>query len=300
MLLALENMIDEIVLLSDDFDLNETDAIYESYDSSSTIIENVSQTQQSIDRSSNFDTIDENIETRCQSLQKTATFPLKCDEQGAFVPMQCSDEICWCVDAAGNQLSKTPVFQKGEKNCEHTPIHTVNVALELINKKESIIQDASDNLRKDVTAILGLKPENFKSYQNAIGNVIVEFDLKHKENVELAFALENLIKQNRVTFFNDQLVPDPTLSRFNHHILIENEKPLPMPYLSTIVEDATIQTIVYVAGTTSAFLISILVAYITLKSYRQSRKPQPFRDNSNDMIKSDIKSRGLNDVKMMA
>lgn len=49
--------------------------------------------------------------TRCQALRA------QCDQQGKFLPMQCSQSLCWCVDEAGNQLPLTNSFQKGEQDC---------------------------------------------------------------------------------------------------------------------------------------------------------------------------------------
>lgn len=48
---------------------------------------------------------------RCQSLGG------QCDEEGKFLPTQCEEETCWCVDEAGNQLPNTNTFVKGEKTC---------------------------------------------------------------------------------------------------------------------------------------------------------------------------------------
>lgn len=49
--------------------------------------------------------------SRCQSLGG------QCDDQGKFLPTQCEEETCWCVDEAGNQLPNTNTFQKGQRAC---------------------------------------------------------------------------------------------------------------------------------------------------------------------------------------
>jgi hypothetical protein len=49
--------------------------------------------------------------TRCEALGG------QCDENGRFVPTQCEEETCWCVDEAGNQLPHTNTFKKGELVC---------------------------------------------------------------------------------------------------------------------------------------------------------------------------------------
>lgn len=53
----------------------------------------------------------EHVITRCQALRA------QCGQQGQFLPMQCSENLCWCVDEAGNQLPLTNSFQKGEQQC---------------------------------------------------------------------------------------------------------------------------------------------------------------------------------------
>lgn len=49
--------------------------------------------------------------TRCQSLGG------QCDSDGKFLPTQCEENTCWCVDEAGNQPPNTNTFQKGNKDC---------------------------------------------------------------------------------------------------------------------------------------------------------------------------------------
>lgn len=49
--------------------------------------------------------------SRCHSLGG------QCDEDGKFLPIQCEENTCWCVDEAGNQMPNTNTFQKGKKNC---------------------------------------------------------------------------------------------------------------------------------------------------------------------------------------
>lgn len=59
-----------------------------------------------------FDEEEITITTRCQALEA------QCDQHGKFLPMQCNNEdLCWCVDEAGNQLPLTNSFKKGEQQC---------------------------------------------------------------------------------------------------------------------------------------------------------------------------------------
>ncbi|KAJ8953038.1 hypothetical protein NQ314_007412 [Rhamnusium bicolor] len=49
--------------------------------------------------------------SRCEALGG------QCDEFGTFLPAQCENETCWCVDEAGNQLPNTNTFLRGERFC---------------------------------------------------------------------------------------------------------------------------------------------------------------------------------------
>lgn len=51
------------------------------------------------------------VTTRCEALGG------QCDENGKFLPTQCEEDTCWCVDEAGNQLLHTNTFKKGEISC---------------------------------------------------------------------------------------------------------------------------------------------------------------------------------------
>lgn len=48
---------------------------------------------------------------RCQALGG------QCDEDGKFLPTQCEDSTCWCVDEAGNQLPHSNTFKQGDQVC---------------------------------------------------------------------------------------------------------------------------------------------------------------------------------------
>lgn len=49
--------------------------------------------------------------SRCEALGA------QCDENEKFLPMQCDQEICWCVDESGNQLPHSNSFRKGDQIC---------------------------------------------------------------------------------------------------------------------------------------------------------------------------------------
>lgn len=51
------------------------------------------------------------IRSRCEALGA------QCDSDGKFLPAQCDQELCWCVDEAGNQLANSNTFKKGQNIC---------------------------------------------------------------------------------------------------------------------------------------------------------------------------------------
>ena len=57
------------------------------------------------------DNVEVSASTRCEALGG------QCDENGKFLPTQCEEDTCWCVDEAGNQLLHTNTFKKGEISC---------------------------------------------------------------------------------------------------------------------------------------------------------------------------------------
>lgn len=66
------------------------------------------------------DQIDVPSATRCEALGG------QCDENGKFLPTQCEENTCWCVDEAGNQLLHTNTFKKGEVQCGRQFKHNAN------------------------------------------------------------------------------------------------------------------------------------------------------------------------------
>lgn len=51
------------------------------------------------------------LRSRCEAVGGS------CDSNGQFLPIQCAQDMCWCVDEAGNQLPNTDAFRKGEQLC---------------------------------------------------------------------------------------------------------------------------------------------------------------------------------------
>lgn len=105
--------------------------------------------------------------TRCRSLAQTAPFPISCDSNGAFSPMQCNKKHCWCVDSAGNQLESSPMFEKGQYNCTPTPISSVIVEMHMQNNSVTSINNVYDLIRTELNQLLGRNVENLRVQENS-------------------------------------------------------------------------------------------------------------------------------------
>lgn len=205
--------------------------------------------------------------TRCNALKATASFTV-CDENGSFEPTQCNDEaICWCVDAAGNQISETSTFSIGTNKCVFTPIDIVSIELHLSNPNKKMFRNVYDTLKVELKQLLGDVPDNLRVHENADGNVFLKFDLTDDNKIDTAFALEEMVKQNNVLLVNGELRPDITMSRFVHR-----SSNLPVPQKAALIPESTFQTIVFILATTSAFLVSIFVVFIMLKRGKNKMK----------------------------
>lgn len=198
--------------------------------------------------------------TRCQALKNSASFPVACDDNGSFLPTQCSGEICWCVDSAGNQLSFSSTFKPGSVRCLYTPIDLVEIELHLHNPKKIALKDVYDNLKIEIKNLLGNEPNNFRVHENIDGNILVRFDLMDDNKIDTAFALEEMVKTNNLQLYNKNLIPDITQSRFLHRNAV-----LPAPQQVTGITENTFQMIVFILATGSAFLVSIFVVFVMLK-----------------------------------
>lgn len=205
--------------------------------------------------------------TRCLALKKGAPFSVACDNAGGFLPTQCNDEVCWCVDEAGNQLPFSGTFKISKrKHCVHTPIDSVTVQLHLTHKKGLTFNHLHNLLTRELTEILDDAPSNLAVRENdSESSVFITFDITDDAKIDKAFAIEEMVKQNQFFLGEGELRPDITMSRFVHH-----SSELPTPQRSSgrthvSIGENTFQTIVFVLTTTSAFLVSILVVFIMLK-----------------------------------
>ncbi|CAH1111232.1 unnamed protein product [Psylliodes chrysocephalus] len=146
---------------------------------------------------------------RCQSLGG------QCDEEGKFLPTQCEEETCWCVDEAGNQLPNTNTFVKGEKTCMTTPIEKADVtlgfrgefddvsAVPVVNQITKIIRSLKGNLNEE-----GIKTSI------TTDTLYINFSLIGSNKVDVAYKLEQLVMQQRLP----GLTADITRSRITHKL----------------------------------------------------------------------------------
>lgn len=206
--------------------------------------------------------------TRCQALKLAASFPVACDENGAFESTQCNGNTCWCVDAAGNQLPLSSTFKRGFRNCLFTPIDAVEIELHLNNPHQRLLLNLYEVLRNDLLSIIGGIFDNYRVHENNDGSVMLRFDLIEDNKVDDAFAIEEMVRDHAFVMYHGALTADVTQSRFSHKISTN----LPVPQQSSGIPENTFQTIVFVLATASAFLISILVVFVMLKRGKNKMK----------------------------
>lgn len=198
--------------------------------------------------------------TRCQALKLSVPFSVACDNSGSFLPTQCNDDVCWCVDSAGNQLPFSNTFTPGSHKCIYTPIDVVEIELLLNNPHSIPLKDVHDTLNQEIRNLLNNNPENFRVHENIDGNILLRFDLTDENKIDTAFALEQLVKQNSLLLYNKSLIPDITQSRFVHRSAV-----VPTPQRSNAITENTFHMIVFILATGSAFLVSIFVIFVMLK-----------------------------------
>ncbi|XP_030369392.1 uncharacterized protein LOC115620335 [Scaptodrosophila lebanonensis] len=201
--------------------------------------------------------------TRCRALAATATFPVSCDAQGAFRPLQCNGRSCWCVDAAGNQLDATHMFGQGDKHCNHVPIESVAVELHMSNSSARGVRNVYDTIRDELHQLLGDAVENLRVQENFDGSLIVRFELHNESKVDMAFAIESAIAAGDFQLASGHFKPDITRSHFVHRSAVP-----PVAQAATA-QDEHIQLVLFIMATSSAFLVSVFVVYVMLKRNRR-------------------------------
>lgn len=202
--------------------------------------------------------------TRCRALAERAQFPVACDEHGAFLPTQCNSKTCWCVDAAGNQLDTSQMFRQGTHNCPETPIASVAIELHMVNRTNRNIRNAYDTIRRELYQLLGDAVENLRVQENFDGSVIVRFELHNEAKIDYAFAIESAINANHFNLVGGHFTPDISRSHFIH-------RSVNPPVATAVSHESTIQLVLFIMATSSAFLVSIFVVYVMLKRGKRSK-----------------------------
>lgn len=209
--------------------------------------------------------------TRCQSLKKTASFQVACDEYGGFLPLQCNGDLCWCVDAAGNQLAMSSTFPRATKTCQFTPIDRVSVELYLVNLENEPITNTFEVVQEELTQLLKESPDNL-SVDEMHNHILVKFELSGPTKIDDSFALEEMVKQNGLALVNGRFRPDIRLSRFLYTEGVASTttsaEDLSNQRQTSAIPESAFQTIVFVLATGSAFLVSIFVIFVMLKRGR--------------------------------
>ncbi|KAM8703394.1 hypothetical protein ACLKA7_008074 [Drosophila subpalustris] len=197
--------------------------------------------------------------TRCRALSATATFPVSCDEAGAFRSQQCNGRNCWCVDAAGNQLQSTHIFGQGDQHCDHVPIEAVSIELHMTNSSGSSVRNVYDSIRRELLQLLGDVVENLRVQENFDGSVIVRFELHNEAKVDMAFAIESAITSGGLQLVGGHFRPDLTRSHFVYRPAV------PPQAQAATAPDESVQLAMFVMASCSAFLVSIFIVYVMLK-----------------------------------
>lgn len=220
--------------------------------------------------------------TRCLTLKLSAPFPVACDAYGSFMPTQCNGEMCWCVDAAGNQLPTSTTFAAADAQtkCRFTPIDVVSVELHMKNPSKRMFPQIYDIVEEELTELLRETPANLVVDESP-DHIVIKFDMMNANKIDEAFALEEMVRHESLVLVNGQLRPDITLSRFLHQNgglnggQTRSQETLffgQAKQQTSAITENTFQTIVFILATGSAFLISVFVIFVMLKRGRANNK----------------------------
>lgn len=210
--------------------------------------------------------------TRCQSLKKTASFQVACDTYGGFLSLQCNGDICWCVDAAGNQLASSSTFPRGRQACKYTPIDRVSIELYVPTPENAKFPNVFETVQEELTQLFKELPENL-SVDEMHNHILVKFDLMGPTKIDDSFALEEMVRQNGLVL-NGRFRPDIRMSRFLYRegvaVTITEED---LNHQQRAIPESPFQTVhtyFFILATGSAFLVSIFVIFVMLKRGRKS------------------------------
>lgn len=203
------------------------------------------------------------INIRCKELGG------QCDENGKFLPIQCEEEVCWCVDEAGNQLSQTNTFKKGEKTCSPSPVEKVEVILGFRGEYDDVSAiPVVNQIGRIVRSLKGIIDSDGIQINIADDALYVKFSLIGNQKVDIAYTLEQMVMHQRLP----GLTPDLTRSRVTHHLLVENSlnadsftfEHREIVSQSPVSVVAPYHTALIVIAAASAFIISVLTLLVIL------------------------------------
>lgn len=144
-------------------------------------------------------------QSRCEALKA------QCDGQGKFLPIQCDEDQCWCVDEAGNQLPHSNAFKKGEKMCRKfrecrkvlfliksnlvtTPIEFVDVTIGFKGEYDDVSAIPIVNKIKMLLSNLKGTIKNNEVMAKITSDVLyIKLQLIGNNKVDVAFLLEQMV-----------------------------------------------------------------------------------------------------------
>ncbi|KAF5293262.1 hypothetical protein FQR65_LT11002 [Abscondita terminalis] len=204
------------------------------------------------------------FQSRCLSLKA------QCDAHGRFLPSQCDQEKCWCVDEAGNQLPQTHSFNKGEQICLPTPVENVDVVVGFRGEYDDIsAMPIINNIKSILTDLRGTVKNNEILAEYTSDALYIKFSLIGSNKVDVAFILEQMVKDQRLP----GLLADITKSRFFHElgsaepspaeriIALEHREIVSQSPVSMV---APYHTAMIVLAAASAFVICTLTVLVIL------------------------------------
>ncbi|XP_045483161.1 balbiani ring protein 3-like [Harmonia axyridis] len=204
------------------------------------------------------------ITSRCEELGG------QCDANKKFLPQQCEEDICWCVDEAGNQLPQTSTFRRGERTCVFSPVEKVEVTLGFRGEYDDISSTPVVNrISKIVKNLGGVINDDGIAADISSDALYIRFSLIGSKKIDIAYTLEKMIMNQHLP----DLTADITKSRVTHHLLtpssslrdtilaLENREIVSQSPVSIV---APYHTALIVVAAASAFIISILTLLVIL------------------------------------
>ncbi|XP_076257897.1 uncharacterized protein LOC143194965 [Rhynchophorus ferrugineus] len=202
--------------------------------------------------------------TRCQALGG------QCDEAGKFVPIQCEEDTCWCVDEAGNQITGTNTFIRGQRACSAVPLESAEVILGFRGEFDDVnASPVVNQITRIVNNLNGNVNDNGITTELTPDALYVKFSLIGSNKVDVAYRLEQMVMQQSLP----GLTADITRSRVIHKPLMQDNSLGQNPTIAgyrEVVSQAPVSvvapyhTALIVIAAGSAFVISVLTVLVFL------------------------------------